>query len=370
MLSGALNHRGIQTHEGIKQMKLTPYLELMVEKEASDLYFTPGASVRMKVDGKMAAVGREPLEAETIAEMIREAMNDEQMAAFQKNWEIDFALSLPGTGRFRVNAFHQKGQPALVLRHIRAQIPDLESLRVPAILQELILHKRGLLLMVGGTGSGKSTTLAAMIHHRNQTMGGHILTIEDPVEFVHPHLKSIVNQREVGVDTHSYAAALKSSLREAPDVILIGEIRDRETMEAALELAGTGHLAISTLHANNAYQALTRIVNLFPQALHKQLFMDLSLYLRAILSQRLVPDLQGKRRAAVEVMLNTPYITELILKGDIDGIRTALAESSEQGMQSFDTALFTLYQEGAITLEEALNHADSRANLEAKIHFG
>ncbi|MBF0162212.1 MAG: PilT/PilU family type 4a pilus ATPase [Magnetococcales bacterium] len=351
-------------------MQVTPYLELMVEKEASDLYFTPGATVRMKVDGKMAAVGREPLEASTVEAMVLDTMTAAQVAFFRENWEIDFAITLPGRGRFRVNAFHQKGQPAMVLRYIRSQVPELETLRVPAILKELILLKRGLLLMVGGTGSGKSTTLAAMINHRNATMGGHILTIEDPVEFIHPQQKSLVNQREVGVDTHSYAAALKSSLREAPDVILIGEIRDRETMEAALELAGTGHLAISTLHANNAYQALTRIINLFPQALHKQLFMDLSLYLRAILSQRLLPDVDGKRCAAVEVMMNTPYIAELILKGDVDGIRTALEESGERGMQSFDAALFALYKEGRVTLEEALNHADSRANLEAKIHFG
>ena len=351
-------------------MKVTPYLKLMVEKGASDLYFTPGASVRMTVDGKMATVGRDLLDAPTVEAMVLDAMTDAQVALFKKNWEIDFALSLSDKGRFRVNAFHQKGQPAMVLRYIRSQVPELDALGVPAILGDLILHKRGLLLMVGGTGSGKSTTLAAMVNHRNASMGGHILTIEDPVEFIHPHLKSLVNQREVGVDTHSYAAALKSSLREAPDVILIGEIRDRETMEAALELAGTGHLAISTLHANNAYQALTRIINLFPQALHKQLFMDLSLYLRAILSQRLLPGMDGKRCAAVEVMVNTPYIGELILKGDIDGVRTAMAESGERGMQSFDTALFALYKEGRVSLEEALNHADSRANLEAKVHFG
>ncbi|MEO5341355.1 MAG: PilT/PilU family type 4a pilus ATPase [Magnetococcus sp. MYC-9] len=351
-------------------MKVTPYLELMVEKEASDLYITPGASVRMKVDGRMVAVEEGLLDARAVESIVLDCMSETQAAFFKKNLEIDFAIALPDKGRFRVNAFHQKGQPGMVLRYIRARIPELESLRTPPILQELIVQKRGLLLMVGGTGSGKSTTLAAMIQHRNRSMGGHILTIEDPVEFFHPHLQSIVNQREVGVDTHSYAAALKSSLREAPDVILIGEIRDRETMEAALELAGTGHLAISTLHANNAYQALTRIINLFPQTLHKQLFMDLSLYLRAILSQRLVPGVDGKRRAVVEVMINTPHVAELILKGDVDGVRTALAESGERGMQSFDAALLALYREGGITLEEALNHADSRANLEARIHFG
>lgn len=351
-------------------MKITPYLKLMIEKGASDLYFTPGAPAKMKLDGKMASVGKDDLTGDMVMAAVLGILDKEQAAFFEKNLEIDFAISLGSEGRFRVNAFHQKNQASMVLRYISSEIPNLEKLKVPDILKDLILHKRGLLLMVGGTGSGKSTTLAAMIDHRNATTGGHILTIEDPVEFLHPHKKSIINQREVGVDTHSYAAALKSSLREAPDVILIGEIRDRETMEAALELAGTGHLAISTLHANNAYQALTRIINMFPQALHKQLFMDLSLYLRAILSQRLVPSVDGKRRAAVEVMINTPHIAELILKGEIDGVKEAVAESSEKGMQSFDTALFALYKEGVVSMEDALNSADSRANLEAKIHFG
>ena len=351
-------------------MKITPYLKLMIEKSASDLYFTPGTSAKMKVEGKMASVGKEPLNADHIHTMMQEIMSEEQAETFKTDLEVDFAISLEEKGRFRVNAFHQKNQPAMVLRYIRSQIPEMDDLKVTSILKELILNKRGLLLMVGGTGSGKSTTLAAMINHRNTTTGGHILTIEDPVEFMHPHKKSIVNQREVGTDTRSYARALKSSLREAPDVILIGEIRDRETMEAALELAGTGHLAISTLHANNAYQALTRILNMFPQVSHAQLRMDLSLYLRAILSQRLIPSVDGKRRAAVEVMVNTPHIAELILKGEMDTVREALSESTEKGMQSFDTALFALYQEGVVSLEDALNGADSRANLEAKIHFG
>ncbi|MBF0190883.1 MAG: PilT/PilU family type 4a pilus ATPase [Magnetococcales bacterium] len=351
-------------------MNLTPYLKLMIEKGASDLFFTSGTTVRMKLDGRLAVVGKELLTAEMIDQAAQGIMDEAQFAFYKKNLEIDFAIALGDEGRFRVNAFHQKNQPALVLRYIRSQIPTLEDLKVPPVLAELILNKRGLLLMVGGTGSGKSTTLAAMVDHRNSSIGGHILTIEDPVEFVHPHKKSIVNQREVGIDTHSYAKALKSSLREAPDVILIGEIRDRETMEAAMELAGTGHLAISTLHANNAYQALTRIINMFPQTLHPQLFMDLSLYLRAILSQRLVPSLDGKRRAAVEVMINTPHIAELILKGEIDAIKESMAATGVKGMQTFDQALFNLYQEGAVSMEEALNSADSRANLEAKIHFG
>ncbi|MBF0212583.1 MAG: PilT/PilU family type 4a pilus ATPase [Magnetococcales bacterium] len=351
-------------------MNLTPYLKLMIEKGASDLFFTSGATARMKLDGRLASVGKELLTADMILAAARGVMDDAQFEHYRANLELDFAIALGDEGRFRVNAFHQKSQPAMVLRYIRTQIPTLEQLKVPPVLAELILNKRGLLLMVGGTGSGKSTTLAAMVDHRNSNAGGHILTIEDPVEFVHPHKKSIVNQREVGIDTHSYAKALKSSLREAPDVILIGEIRDRETMEAAMELAGTGHLAISTLHANNAYQALTRIINMFPQQLHRQLFMDLSLYLRAILSQRLVPSVDGKRRAAVEVMINTPHIAELILKGEIDAVKEAMAETGAQGMQTFDQALFNLYKEGAVSMEEALNSADSRANLEAKIHFG
>jgi twitching motility protein PilU len=351
-------------------MNITPYLELMIEKDASDLYFTPGAAPKMKVDGKMASVGSNLLTKEQAAAAVAGILDAAQSEFFKKNLEIDFAISHGDAGRFRVNAFHQKGSPAMVLRYIKSQVPSLDMLKVPEILKELIMNKRGLLLMVGGTGSGKSTTLAAMIDHRNSSMGGHILTIEDPVEFFHPHKKSLINQRELGPDTHSYANALKSSLREAPDVILIGEIRNRETMEAALELAGTGHLCISTLHANNAEQALTRIINMFPQDSHKQLFMDLSLYLRAILSQRLVRSVDGKRRAAVEVMINTPYIAEQILKGDVDNVKEAIAESSEKGVQSFDTALLELYKDEAISMEEALNGADSRANLEAKIHFG
>jgi twitching motility protein PilU len=241
---------------------------------------------------------------------------------------------------------------------------------LPEILKEMILNKRGLILMVGATGSGKSTTLAAMINHRNNTMAGHILSIEDPVEFSHPNIKSIINQREVGVDTLSYRNALKASLREAPDVILIGEIRDRETMEAAMELSNTGHLAVSTLHANNANQAMERVINMFPQDAHKQLFMDLSLNIRSVISQRLVTGIDGKRCAAIEILVSTPHIAELILKGDLDEMKVAMEESGQKGMQTFDKALFSLYKEGRIELEEALNNADSRTNLEAKINFG
>ena len=285
--------------------------------------------------------------------------------------ECDFAIALEdGSARFRVNVFRQRGEVGMVLRLIPSKIPTVEELGLPEILNEMIMNKRGLILMVGATGSGKSTTLAAMINHRNQNSSVHILTIEDPVEFSHPNLKSILNQREVGVDTLSYRNALRASLREAPDVILIGEIRDRETMEAAMELSNTGHLAVSTLHANNANQAMERVINMFPQAAHQQLFMDLSLNIRAVISQRLVTGIDGKRCAAIEILVNTPHIADLILKGDLDEMKIAMEESGQKGMQTFDKALFNLYKEGRIELEEALNNADSRTNLEAKINFG
>ncbi|MGN7612865.1 PilT/PilU family type 4a pilus ATPase [Magnetococcales bacterium HHB-1] len=350
-------------------MDITPYLRLMIEKSASDLYFTSESPPRVKVDGRMAAIGKDILTKEIIAEAIDKVLSKDQAEFFKSNLEIDFAIALEGEGRFRVNAFHQRGHPAMVLRYIKADPPELDQLKVPPTLKDLVMHKRGLLLMVGGTGSGKSTTLAGMLNYRNANASGHILTIEDPVEFVHPHKKSLVNQREVGPDTLSYANALKSALREAPDVILIGEIRERETMEAAIEIAGTGHLAVSTLHANNAYQALNRIINMFPEQMHKQLFLDLSVYMRAILSQRLIPSLDGKRRAAVEIMLNTPYMSELMSEGKIEEMKEALENSTEKEMQSFDTALLRLYQEGAISMDNALNFADSRANLESRIHF-
>jgi len=351
-------------------MNLSPYLKLMVEKNASDLYFTSNSPVKIKMEGKQVPVGKTLLTAEMVKEAAYGIMTEKQRKSYEVKHECDFAISEEGVGRFRVNVFVQRGQVAMVLRYIPSEVPKFENLRLPLILKDLIMHKRGLLLMVGATGSGKSTTLASMINHRNESQAGHILTIEDPIEFSHPNIQSIINQREVGQDTLSYANALKSSLREAPDVILIGEIRDRETMEAAIELAGTGHLAISTLHANNAHQTMDRIINMFPQELHKQLFMDLSLNLRSIISQRLVLGKDGKRVAAVEVMLNTPHIADLILKGQIDEIREAMEESPEGGMQSFDEALHKLYKEGRIELEEALKNADSRANLEAKINFG
>lgn len=352
-------------------MDISPYLKLMVEKNASDLFFTVGAPVKIKIEGVVQSVGKTLLTKELVETAASEIMSDKQSSEFGETLECDFAISLEdNSARFRVNVFRQRGDVAMVLRLIPREIPGLDALGLPEILSEVIMNKRGLLLMVGATGSGKSTTLAAMINHRNSSMTGHILTIEDPVEFYHPNLKSIVNQREVGVDTLSYARALKASLREAPDVILIGEIRDRETMEAALELANTGHLAISTLHANNANQAMERVINMFPQDLHQQLFMDLSLNLRGVISQRLVPDIRGKRCAAVEIMIVTPHIAELILKGDLDEIKVAMAESGAKGMQTFDMSLYDLYKDGRISLDEALNNADSRTNLEAKINFG
>jgi len=352
-------------------MDIAPYLKLMIEKDASDIYFTVGSQVRIKVAGKVVIVGKTILTSEMTQAVAHNIMNEMQKIVFSKKLELDFAVTLPEVkARFRVNVFKQQEKVSIVMRYVKSKVPSLADLGLPPILKDLIMSKRGLLLMVGATNSGKSTTLAAMINHRNENQAGHILTIEDPIEFVHPHKKSLVNQRELEVDTHSYIQALKSAMRESPDVILIGEIRDQETMSATLELSNTGHLAISTLHANNAYQAMQRVVNMFSIEQHRQLFMDLSLNLVAIISQRLVVTMNNKRTAAVEVMLNTPYIADLILKGKIDEIKEAMESTGAEGAQSFDTALFNLHKEGVITLEEALSHADSRTNLQARMTFG
>lgn len=352
-------------------MDIKPYLKLMFEKNGSDMFITEGSPIKIKIEGKIMPANKTVLTGEVCKAAAYSIMNEHQTKIFEETMECDFAISVEGiAARFRVNVFRQRGHVGMVLRTIPSKIPTFEQLKLPDILSEIILNKRGLVLMVGGTGSGKSTTLAAMINYRNNNSTGHILTIEDPVEFSHPNIKSIMNQREIGVDTFSYKNALRASLREAPDVILIGEIRDRETMEAALELSNTGHLAVSTLHANNANQAMERVINLFPQESHQQLFMDLALNIRAVISQRLVLGVDGKRCAAIEILVNTPHISELIMKGDLDEIKVAMEESGTKGMQTFDNALFNLYIDGRILLEEALNNADSRTNLEAKINFG
>lgn len=351
-------------------LKITPYLKLAVERGASDLYFTAAATPMLRIEGELHAVGKLVLDAAFVAELALSLCTPDQQAVLQAQREIDLAFELPDVGRFRVNIFHQRGALAMVLRHVRAEIPRLADLQMPDSLQALALEKRGLILMVGATGSGKTTTLAAMLNHRNELSAGHLLTIEDPIEFVHPNKRSIVNQREVGQDTVSYERALVSALREAPDVIQIGEIRRRETMDACLQLANSGHLAISTLHANNASQALQRIVNLYPDEGRGQLYLDLGLTLRAIISQRLVRRPDGRRVAAVEVLVNTPFVQQLILERRIDEIGEAMAQSSDRRMQSFDQSLHALYKAGQIDLEAALANADSRTNLEARINFG
>ena len=351
-------------------MNVKPLFKLMVEKKASDLFFAPFAPAKIKIDGKIMPVNKLEMTPKMVKQAAIELMTDDQLETFQRELEIDFAISEPGLGRFRVNIFHQRGNVGMVLRYITNEIPDLDELGMPEQIKDLIMLRRGLILMVGATGAGKSTTLAAMINHRNEKTSSHIITVEDPIEFLHTNKQSIVNQREIGLDTKSYGRALKSAVRAAPDVIQIGEIRDRESMQAALDMAGTGHLVLATVHSNNAPETLDRIINMFPHDQHLQVFMDLAHYLRAILSQRLVRSRNGKRVAAVELMLNTPHIKDLILKGDISAVKEAHKESGEQGMQNFDDALLNLYNAGTITLEEAMAHADSRSNLEAKVNFG
>ena len=360
----------IAAETGTARLNTKPLFKLMVEKKASDLFFTSYAPVKIKIEGQIFPVNKQILSPEMVKQAAYGLMNAEQIEYFEEELEIDFAISEPGLGRFRVNVFHQRGYPAIVLRYITADMPRLDQLGMPDILKELVMLKRGLILMVGAAGAGKSTTLAAMINHRNENAADHVLTIEDPIEFLHTNKKSIVNQREVGLDTKSYHRALRSAMRAAPDVILIGEIRDRETTEAAIGLAGTGHLCIATLHANNAAETLDRLINMFPRDQHDQIFLDLSQYLRAILSQRLVRAKDNRRVAAVEVLLNTPHVSELIKKGDVVAIKEALRTTTERGMQNFDAALYALVKAGKIGMEEALTSADSRANLETRINFG
>ncbi|QDZ30357.1 PilT/PilU family type 4a pilus ATPase [Noviherbaspirillum sp. UKPF54] len=343
-------------------------LRLMLSKNGSDLFITADFPPAFKIDGKMTPVSNQPLSATHTVELARSIMNDKQAAEFEATKECNFAISPGGLGRFRVSAFVQQGRVGMVLRTITTEIPKLEELGVPNVLKEVAMTKRGLVIMVGATGSGKSTTLAGMLGYRNENSYGHIITIEDPIEFVHPHKNCIVTQREVGVDTDDWFTALKNTLRQAPDVILIGEIRDRETMDYAVSFAETGHLCLATLHANSSNQALDRIINFFPEERRGQLLMDLSLNLKAMVSQRLIPlkDTKG-RCAAVEVMLNSPLISDLIFKGEVHEIKEIMKKSRELGMQTFDQALFDLYEAGKISYEDALRNADSVNDLRLSI---
>ncbi|PIM54613.1 type IV pili twitching motility protein PilT [Roseateles chitinivorans] len=343
-------------------------LRLMVSRKGSDLFLTAEFPPAVKVDGKVTKVSPQPLTGQHTLQLARAIMNDKQAADFERTKECNFAISPQGIGRFRVNAYIQQGHVALVLRTIPQTLPTVESLELPPILKDVVQTKRGLVILVGATGSGKSTSLAAMVDHRNQTTYGHIITIEDPVEFVHPHKNCIVSQREVGLDTEGWEQALKNTLRQAPDVILMGEIRDRETMEHAVAFAETGHLCMATLHANSANQALDRIINFFPEERRAQLLMDLSLNLKALISQRLLPRQEGKGRiAAVEILLNTPLISDLIFKGEVGEIKEIMKRSRELGMQTFDQALFDLYEFGKVTYEDALRNADSVNDLRLQI---
>jgi len=345
-------------------------LNHLVQSKGSDLFITAGFPPAMKLDGKLTPITDKPLTADHTALIARALMDDKQAEEFDNTKECNFAISLAGVSRFRINAMVQRGAAALVCRVITSQIPKFDNMNLPPILKQVVMEKRGLVIFVGGTGSGKSTSLAAMIDYRNENSHGHIITIEDPIEFVHPHKNCIITQREVGVDTENWFAALKNTLRQAPDVILIGEIRDRETMDYALAFAETGHLCMATLHANNSNQALDRIINFFPEERRTQLLNDLSLNLKGFISQRLVPKPDGKGRvAAVEVLLNSPLIAELILNGDIHGVKEIMARSRDLGMQTFDQSLFDLYEAGHIAYEDALKNADSVNDLRLNIQL-
>ena len=343
-------------------------LKLMVSRNGSDLFLTGDFPPAIKVDGKVTKVSPQPLTGAHTLALARSIMNDKQAADFERTKECNFAISPPSIGRFRVNAFVQQGKVGMVLRVIPQILPTLDKLGMPPVLKEVAMTKRGLCILVGATGSGKSTTLAAMVDWRNENSYGHIITIEDPVEFVHPHKNCVVTQREVGLDTDSWEAALKNTLRQAPDVILMGEIRDRETMEHAIAFAETGHLCMATLHANSANQALDRVINFFPEERRAQLLMDLSLNLRAMISQRLIPKQDGKgRAAAVEIMLNSPLISDMIFKGEVSEIKEIMKKSRNLGMQTFDQALFDLYETNVVSFEDALRNADSLNDLRLQI---
>ena len=350
--------------------ELFTWLRHMNKYKGSDLFITTNFPPAMKVDGKITPITDEPLTSEKCMEIAFSIMSTKQIEEFSSTNECNFAISLPDTRRFRVNAMVQRGATALVFRSITSKIPNFDSLNLPPVLKDVVMKKRGLVIFVGGTGSGKSTSLAAMVDHRNENCQDHIITIEDPIEFVHQHKKSIITQREVGVDTENWFAALKNTLRQAPDVILIGEIRDRETMDYALAFAETGHLCLATLHANNSNQALDRIINFFPEERRTQLLTDLSLNLQAFISQRLIPREGGKGRvAAVEILLNSPIISEMIQKGEIHGIKEMMKKSTAMGMQTFDQALYELYERGDISFQDAIKNADSAHDLRLDIQL-
>jgi twitching motility protein PilU len=348
---------------------LSHYLQRMVAHGASDLFLSAGSAPALKVQGVVRRLPEPPLTPMVVQRLAYSVMRESQIRGFEATLECDLAIALPGLGRFRVNVYRQRGDVAVVVRHINAQIPSLDALKLPPVLRKLAQLKRGLVLVVGAAGSGKSTTLAAMLHHRNQHVGGHILTVEDPMEFEHSHGLSIVDQREVGLDTLSFDEALRHAMREAPDVIMIGEIRDLSTMQHALAYAETGHLCVSTLHANNANQAIQRILNFFPEAAHRQVLMDLSLNLKGVVGQRLVRGAADKLVPAVEVMLLSPYIADLIQKGQVDDIKDAMAKSTELGMCTFDQSLYELYTRSELTAEQAVENADSRTDLSLRIRL-
>lgn len=351
-------------------MELQQLLKMMVERGGSDMFFTTGAKISLKINGNIEPISEETLSPGITTSIANQLMQrEDQKEEFKKTLEMNLALSIPKVGRFRVNIFKQRNDVALVIRSVKTEIPTMEQLKLPPILKKIISNKRGLILMVGATGSGKSTSLAAMIDYRNEHFGGHILTIEDPIEFIHHHKKSLINQREIGTDTLNFENALKNAMREAPDVILIGEILDQATMEAAIAFSETGHLCLATLHANNSNQAIDRILNFFPETAHKNILMNLSLNLKGIISQRLIKTKNGNRVPAVEVLLNTPYIEGLIRSGEVHTIKEAMEESIEEGMETFDKSLFKLARMNIISEDEALNSADSREGLELKFRL-
>ena len=350
-------------------MDISKFLQMMMQKGASDMFITPGAPIQLKVEGTMYPLGEAPLPSEATRLIAEKLMSQAQRVAFERDLEMNFAVAVDGSGRFRINVFKQRGEIALVIRAIKTTIPTMAELRLPPVLRDIIMSKRGLVLVVGATGSGKSTTLASMIDHRNSSIPGHILTIEDPIEFLHQHKRGIVNQREVGMDTHDFKEALKNAMREAPDVILIGEILEQTTMEAAVAMAETGHLCLGTLHSNNADQTIERVLNFFPEGAHKNILMNLSLNLRAIVSQRLVVGNDGRRIPACEILINTPMIADLLRRGQTHEIKQAMEDSLDPGIVTFDNCLFKMAKSGQITMEEALSNADSRDGLALKFRL-